>query len=65
MIWGKASPGFDDTDKGLSRPQPRQAAGFDDTDKGLSQPQPLQAAGFDDLGKSDPAIFDVSITNIV
>jgi len=45
--------GFDDTDKGLSRPQPLQAVGFDDTDKGLSQPQPLQAVGFDDIGKSD------------
>jgi len=32
---------FDDTDKGLSPPQPLQAVGFDDNDKGLSQPQPV------------------------
>ena len=41
--------GVDGIDKGLTQPQPRQAAGFDDIDKGLAQPQPRQAAGFDDL----------------
>jgi len=43
MIWGKAissfddrdksDSGFDDRNKGLSQPQPRQAAGFDDNGK--------------------------------
>jgi len=46
MIWGKASVGFDDTDKGLSLPQPLQAAGFDDTGKGLSRPQPQLRSRF-------------------
>ena len=32
-----ASSGFDDSDKGLSWPQPRQAAGFDDLGEGLYQ----------------------------
>ena len=48
MIMIKAVSGFDDTDKGLSRPQPLQAAGFDVLGKGLLCPF-FQAFGLESV----------------